>query len=313
MAFTYGFYNSLSGDRKYNAIQFGSIFDGIIEDGVFQSIGEKFKVTPVSNSLAVYVGTGRAWFDHTWNLNDTELIVNLEPSNLVLPRIDAIVLEVNEKNRTNSFKAITGTSGSNPEKPAVENTQDVHQHVIAYVTVPYGAESITQGEIENRVGLEDCPFVIAPLQTVSVDQLVAQWQDQFSTWFEDLQDTLDSNAETNLLNKTNRLCPVLVKATFGITGWKSASDYGAKYTQSATVSKVYSGGGALSSSSKLIGPATCDQVSNADTRENLMEALSYINAGYISSFTGSSITVYVNEQPPCDITCYWIAQVDPNG
>lgn len=313
MSVTYGFYNSSNGDRKYNAIQFGSIFDGIIMDGVFEKLGDHFQVTPVSGSLAVYVGTGRAWFNHTWTLNDSNFQVDLEDSNLVLPRIDAIVLEVNESTRTNSFKAITGTASSSPQKPELTSNQDVHQYAIAYVTVPYGATSISQSNIENRVGLDDCPFVTGPLEAMNINQIVAQWQSMFQEWFADLSDTLDSNAETNLLNKTNRLCPVLVKATFSVTGWTSTSAYGAKYTQSATVSKVYSGGGALSSSSKLIGPATCDQVSNADTRENLMEALSYINAGYISSFTGSRVTVYVNDQPPCDITCYWIAQVNPNG
>ena len=31
MAIKYGFYNSISGDRTYNATDFGSIFDGIIQ------------------------------------------------------------------------------------------------------------------------------------------------------------------------------------------------------------------------------------------------------------------------------------------
>ena len=30
MAFTYGFFNSLNGDRKYTAEQLSSIFDGLI-------------------------------------------------------------------------------------------------------------------------------------------------------------------------------------------------------------------------------------------------------------------------------------------
>lgn len=313
MSVTYGFYNSLNGDRKYNAIQFGSIFDGIIQDGVFQSVGQRFAVTPVPSQLAVYVGTGRAWFKHTWTLNDAELSVTFEPSNLVLSRIDAIVIEVNEQTRTNSIKAVTGTPGSNPSKPTVVNTQDVHQYPIAYVTIPYGAETISQSNIESRVGMEDCPFVTGPLQVMNIDDLVAQWQDQFYTWFNDLQDVLDTNAETNILNRINDLSPVLVKATFSVDNWTSTSSYGASFTQTASVSKVYSGGGTLSGSSKLIGPATTDQVSDANTRENLMEALTYINSGYMSSFTGSSLTMYVDDQPPCDITCYWIAQPDPNN
>ena len=39
MSVTYGFYNSINGDRKYNALEMSSIFDGIIVDGVYMSIG----------------------------------------------------------------------------------------------------------------------------------------------------------------------------------------------------------------------------------------------------------------------------------
>ena len=39
MTVSYGFYNSLNGDRKYNARHMSMIFDGIIRDGVFMSIG----------------------------------------------------------------------------------------------------------------------------------------------------------------------------------------------------------------------------------------------------------------------------------
>ncbi len=38
MSVTFGFYNSVNGDRKYDAIQMSSIFDGIIRDGVFQHL-----------------------------------------------------------------------------------------------------------------------------------------------------------------------------------------------------------------------------------------------------------------------------------
>ena len=49
MAFTCGFFNSENGDRKYNAEQMSAIFDGIIADGVFTTIGDH---------LAVSAGTG---------------------------------------------------------------------------------------------------------------------------------------------------------------------------------------------------------------------------------------------------------------
>ena len=42
MSVSSGFFNSLNGDRKYNAAQMSAIFDGLIIDGVFASIGTAF-------------------------------------------------------------------------------------------------------------------------------------------------------------------------------------------------------------------------------------------------------------------------------
>jgi len=64
LSVTYGFYNSVNGDRKYDAIQVSSIFDGIVKDGIFMSIGTSFRVKAASG-MTVNVGVGRAWFNQT--------------------------------------------------------------------------------------------------------------------------------------------------------------------------------------------------------------------------------------------------------
>ena len=57
MSVTYGFYNSLNGDRKYNAEQVSSLFDGLIIDGVFASVGMAFAVK-ATTGITVNVGIG---------------------------------------------------------------------------------------------------------------------------------------------------------------------------------------------------------------------------------------------------------------
>ena len=60
MPITSGFYNSVNGDRVYDADQFGSLFDGIISEGIFPNVGDKFFVRPVNNTMDVYVYNGLA-------------------------------------------------------------------------------------------------------------------------------------------------------------------------------------------------------------------------------------------------------------
>lgn len=189
MAFSCGFFNSLNGDKKYNTRQISQIFDGIIRDGVYASVGNKLTVKQ-GTGMQVIVDTGRAWFNHTWSLNDSELPVTVEAADLVLNRIDAVVLEVDEslEVRDNQIKMVKGTAASEPQKPTMMNTEYVHQYPLAYISVKKGATSITTSDIEINVGKNNCPYVTSVLEAASIEELYAQWESQFSEW-EDGQKT----------------------------------------------------------------------------------------------------------------------------
>jgi hypothetical protein len=204
MSLTYGFFNSVDGDRMYNAIQVSSIFDGIIEDGIFGSIGDTFQVL-ATTGLGVSVGTGRAWFDHTWTYNDALIPIVLDGSDPILPRYDAIILEIDESVgvRANSIKKVTGTPATTPVYPTLTNTEYIHQYPFAYVLVNGGATSITQASITNMIGTGSCPFVTGPLSVVSTNDLVAQWEEEFNLWFDQMQDQLSEDAAGNLQIQIN--------------------------------------------------------------------------------------------------------------
>lgn len=206
MAVTYGFYNSLSNDRVYDATDFSAIFNGVINDGVFMSIGDKLIVTP-SSGRTIAVGTGRAWFNGTWTLNDSALLLTLDTPSPTLNRIDLIVLEVNESSavRANSIKVIKGSNASVPVEPALTNTTEIHQYVLASIYLNAGLTTITASKITNKVGSADTPFVTGILDTVSVDDLLAQWENEFTLWFQDLQNELDTNQASNLQNQINTI------------------------------------------------------------------------------------------------------------
>ena len=184
MSVTYGFYNSKNRDRRYDAIQMSSIFDGIIRDGVLQHYGTAMMVKE-SEGMMVNVGIGRAWFNHTWTLNDALLPLTLPLSEVILNRIDAIVLEVDarESVRANSIKIIKGTPASNPKNPTLIKTNDRWQYPLAYIRVNAGVTAIRQANITNCVGTSACPFVTAPLEKMSIDALVAQWGDQWKAFY----------------------------------------------------------------------------------------------------------------------------------
>lgn len=186
MSFASGFFNSVDHDRLYDATDISRLFDGLIRDGIFASIGDCM-VVKQSNQMNVTVGTGRAWFNHTWSYNDALYPVTIPPSEILMDRIDAIVLEINsvEAVRANSIKLIKGTPSSTPTKPALTNTKEVHQYPLAYVKVGKEVTSIRQADIENCVGTSACPFVTGILEVISIEQLIPQWKDILNKFVEE--------------------------------------------------------------------------------------------------------------------------------
>jgi len=218
MSVTCGFYNSLNGDRKYNAMQMSSIFDGLIIDGVFASIGTAFAVK-AAGGLTLNIGIGKAWFNHSWTLNDAILPIEAPESEVLLDRIDAVVLEVNgmESVRDNTIKIVKGNPSSAPSRPVMENEGNVHQYPLAYIYRKFGSTVITQADITPMVGTASTPFVTGILQTISLDELLGKWQDEldqfvdarsqevdnwisneendFTAWFEQMKADLTSEQE----------------------------------------------------------------------------------------------------------------------
>lgn len=183
MSFEYGFYNAVDHDRLYDAIQMGKMFDGLINDGVFATIDDYFQVK-ASEGMQVYVRPGRAWFNHTWNRLDVDYFLTLDPAEVILKRIDAVVLEVDESVgvRENSLKVVKGTPASSPVKPTLIKTNEVHQYPLAYISVGADVSAITQDVIQNAVGTSECPFVTGIIETIDTDELIQQWDAQYTVW-----------------------------------------------------------------------------------------------------------------------------------
>lgn len=226
-SFTYGFFNSSNHDRQYNASQMSKIFDGIIEDGVYETIGDRFKITATNQANTVKIGTGRAWFDHTWSLNDAEILFDELPDpDLLRYRYDAIVIDIDHTDnvRRNNLVAISGkevvisgnvyasnaatmagTNIVNPPRPSLIKENGHTQYPICYILRRPNTTIISQADIIFMPGTSDCPFVTGPLSSMSIDEILTQWQAQWlefranvDYWFDGMKDQLSEDAAIHL-------------------------------------------------------------------------------------------------------------------
>lgn len=196
MSITYGFYNAVNQngvwDREYTAEQLSSIFDGLVNDGVYESIGNRFAVTATDPaSMLLNVGIGRAWFEHTWTYNDAPINITIGEADASLDRIDAIVIQVDSTNRQNFINVVQGVLASSPVKPTLTS----HQYPIAYISVIHQHTAITSADIENAVGTSECPFVTGLVQIMDIDQFVTQWQAQWVAWVAANTDVFNTTIE----------------------------------------------------------------------------------------------------------------------
>ena len=173
MAITSGFFDSVNGDRKYTAQQFGSLFTGIISDGVFSGVGGSLKVE--SRSSQVYINSGRAWCRGTWLDNDGYASLNV-PANTHpnYSRYDAVVLtfDTSSSVRRNSIDYISGVAAATPLKPSLKDDSLTKQMPLCYIFRPANSSTITQSNIESTIGTSACPYITGPLKAIDVTDVV---------------------------------------------------------------------------------------------------------------------------------------------
>ena len=203
MSLTSGFFDSFNEDRKYNSLQFSSIFDGIISDGIYATYGDYFLVSPVSG-MNIKVGTGRAWLDHTWTLNDADYPLTVEDAEVVLKRIDTVIIEVDRTNsgRINRLRILKGTPASTPVAPQLTKTESLKQYPLADILVKPNATEIVAEDITNRIGTKDLPWVAGIIDHVSAEELVQQWRIEFDTLLDTLQAMISQVGQQTILDNS---------------------------------------------------------------------------------------------------------------
>lgn len=217
-------------------------FDGVITEGVFANWGDAFKAT-VIDGHTITIGSGKAWLAKRWIQNDSvyQMPINVSDyASSTEPRTVVVCLDlktetyyrlaqflVEEQRYYNSY---TDMLNAVTDRNTGRNTL-----VLFAINFAAGDSSIQKTNITNLVGSAWCPYVTAPVQTVTVDDIRNKWnasynvlmndivgnaqskaneaesnfEASFNTWFLTLKNQLNTNQAANLQNQitdlTNKL------------------------------------------------------------------------------------------------------------
>lgn len=243
MTFRSGFWNSIDGDRTYSAEDMAIPFEGIITEGVFANWGDAFKAT-VINSSTVAIGSGKAWLSKKWIQNDSVYQMPINVSNYASstePRTVVVCLDLKVESyyRFVQFYVVEMRQYDSYMDMLNKITDRTRQNTLPLFAINFAAgdSSIQQSSITNLVGTSWCPYVTAPVQTITVDDIRAKWdasynslmhdivgnaqtkaneaesifEASFNTWFLTLKNQLNTNQAANLQNQITALTNQLNK------------------------------------------------------------------------------------------------------
>lgn len=185
---TYGFFNSVDGDRRYTADQMSTYFKGLISDGVYEGVGSALVVT-AGDGMAVNVGTGRAIIDCKWiNLDGVESLP-ISPASPTQARYTAVVVRLDRENRQMVLTTVDGEPAASPVMPEIGDDE----LCLAMVYVTANAVSISQVNITDMRGSQYCLWVTGLIDQLDTSTLFLQWQTAFDEWFSALTGRLQVN------------------------------------------------------------------------------------------------------------------------
>lgn len=150
MALESGFFNSVNGDRLYNAEHISRYFENIMSSGIFKRITDCFKVS-AAEGMSLTVAPGAGLIDCHWFRANAAETVTIPTANAVLPRFDAVVarLDMSDSVRAITLTVVSGTPADSPVEPEPVREGNVYDLTLALVYVPAGASEIVTANLTD--------------------------------------------------------------------------------------------------------------------------------------------------------------------
>ena len=217
---TYGFFDSIDGDRKYNADDISNFFLKLISDGVFPTPADSMQVQEVSG-MTVKVSAGWGFIKCKWVNNDSDLYLTLDEPDIVLDRKDRIVMRLNKDTRLIEIAIKKGIPAESAytAPPELQRDESIWELSLAYVNIEPDAKTrgIRQMDIGDERPYEHlCGWVTGKIQEIDTTNLFAQYDNAFWSFFHAIKETFVPNATLVRQLSTNYITTAEEETTISI-------------------------------------------------------------------------------------------------
>ncbi len=178
MAFSSGFFNSKGLDRTYTAENFTEYLSSIICNGILDTYGQNFKLTAATSGLKVILGTGKAWINGHYFVNDSRYSIDLSSyQDESLPRYVAIsiLLDTSENLRSVSLEITPGTPAESLSLPSFPASENKARLLMYAVRLNVGTTSLTEHDwYDYREDKNVCGYCKCILGKCKVTEMQSQ-------------------------------------------------------------------------------------------------------------------------------------------
>lgn len=201
-------------DRVYLAEDFARYFASFIGNGVFPTPSTNLQVVAINSNMTIKIKIGKAWINGYFYENTEDLTHVIEVADGLLNRIDLVVLRLDFNNREIKSYVKKGAFATEPKVPELIRNSDMYEIALASVRINRGIIGINQSDITDlRQNSSYCGLVTGVVQQINVDNLFAQYQDSFNTWFNSIKGQLGTDLAGNLQLQLNNKLEICIAET----------------------------------------------------------------------------------------------------
>lgn len=205
------FFNSINGDRKYQADDFVAYFKELVTNGVFKDVDELNLKVQAYSGMKIRINKGAAIINGYRYLNDANLDLTVEASDSINDRIDLVVIRLDESNREITAAIKKGTPGAVPIKPSLI-TNSIIEMPLASIYISKGSVSIVDSNITD-----EREFAHSYLDVNHTHKMSDINNDINNVTVEDFKSKLDPNGFIKLPNGTILIIGTVVIQNSGYT------------------------------------------------------------------------------------------------
>lgn len=195
-----GFFNAIMQDgvpdRTYNCDDLNEFLKGLVsENGIYAEVSSACQVV-ASSGMNVVVKTGKGQIGFNWFEIESDTTLEIAKSDVVLNRIDRVVIQRSLTNRNTVIYVKQGTLASNPTPPTLTRNESVYEIALADILVSKNISAITTSLItDQRSNNNVCGWIVGLIEQFDTTTLFNQ--------YEEAQDNFINNQTQNFNNWFN--------------------------------------------------------------------------------------------------------------